>query len=376
MGVFWEMRSKKSVLFIANKCPHYRIPLFNALAEKFDIDFVFTHEEKKITGLKASQKILRGIGRGKFKVHFGILKEIKTREYDSVVMLPPDPLHLIDNLIIYRFLRKHNIPFSFYVGRWEYKNTPFKQRISEPFYRIMLRNAKSCICYGSKAKEWLVSQGVSKDKIFISYNINPEVYDNLRKSVTQKDGKGETILYVGRLIKRKGVDYLLRAFSEIRKTNGNVRLILIGGGDFYKLGEKSEEFELKTLASKLNIEKDVVFLGHQGKAAIDSWYKKSDLFVCPSITLDNGEAWGHVIEESLSFGLPVITTDAVGAGYDLIEGGVNGFIVPEKDSGRLHEKIKSILDDPLLLEKMSKESRATLKKKKFSFEEIVNQFKF
>lgn len=367
------MKNKK-ILFIANKVPNYRVPLFNELSKKIDLTFLLTHEEKKIKGLNVKYKLLSGVGKGKFKIHFSILKELKKEKYPHVVLLPPDPLHLIDNLLTYFYLKKNKIPFTFYVGRWEYKNKPLKQKLTEGIHRKMLRNTKSCVCYGSLSKDWLLSLGVKEKDIFISYNINPEIYKNFkerRKKLPEFKNK-KVVLYVGRLIKRKGVDYLIKSFSEIK--DKDALLVIIGGGDFYKLGAKSEEAKLKRLVKNLGIEKRVMFTGALSPKETKEYYKSADIFVCPSITLDVGEAWGHVIEESMSFGLPVVATGAVGAAYDLIEEGKNGFIIPERNSEELKKTIQKLLKDKKLRDNMGNESKRIIQQDKFSFESIVDKW--
>lgn len=365
---------KNKILFITNKAPPYRIPLFNKLSKRLNIKFVFTHENNKIKGLNAKYVLVKGVGKGKFKIHFELKKILEKEKPNKVVMLSPDPLHVIDNLIIYRHCKRNKIPFSIMVGRWEYKNTPLKQKITEPFYKPILRNANKLIVYGTKSEEWLLNRGVLKSKIIKAYNINPEIYKNFnvkRKKLPEFKNK-KILLYVGRLIKRKGIDYLIKAFSKIK--DKDAILVIAGGGDFYHLGAKSEEYKLKELVKELNLEKKVIFTGSISSEETKQYYNSAYIFICPSITLDVGEGWGHVIEESMSFGLPVITTDAVGAAYDLIKNGKNGFIIPERNSEELKNKIEKILKDKKLEIKMGKESLRIIKQKKFSFEEIIKKW--
>ena len=260
------------------------------------------------------------------------------------------------------------------VGRWEYKNIPLKQKLTEPIYKKILKKADKLVVYGTKSEEWLFDRGIEKSKIIKAYNINPEIYSNFKekkKKLPELRNK-KVILYVGRLIKRKGVDYLIKAFSKVK--DKEAVLVLVGGGDFYKLGAKSEEAKLKELVKKLNLEDQVIFTGELSHQKTKEYYKSADIFVCPSITMDVGEAWGHVVEEAMSFGLPVITTDAVGAAYDLIEEGKNGFIVPEKDSENLEIKLEILLKDRVLRENMGKESFEIISSKKFSEKEILKNW--
>ena len=366
---------ENKILFIANKAPQYRIPLFNELAKRLNIKFVFTHEDKKIKELKADYELVKGVGYKKYKIHFSLINILRKEKPSKVVMLPPDPLQLIDNIFVSEYLKKKKIPFFIVVGRWKYKEKPLKQKITELFHKKILKNAECCLAYGSKSKDWLLEQGVKEKNIEIIYNINPHIYENFdeKKKKLLEFKNTKVILYVGRLLKIKGVDYLIKAFSELK--DKSVVLVLVGGGDFYNLGAKSEEKELKDLIKKLRIEKRVVFTGHLLPEKTKKYYKSADIFICPSITYKQGEAWGHVVEEAMSFGLPVIATDAVGAAYDLIENGKNGFIVPEKNINALRNAIEKILRSKKLKDNLGKESKKIIKSKRFSFKNILEKWR-
>lgn len=365
---------KNKILFVTNKAPHYRIPLYNELAKKLNIKFILTHESGRVNGLEADYENVSGIGKGKFKIHFALTKILKKEKPDRVVFLPPDPLHLFDDLILHRYCKKNKIPYTLPVGRWEYKSKPLKQRATEQSYIKILKGADKLVVYGTKSEEWLIVRGVDKKKIVKAYNINPDIYGNFHYKPKGKFKWGDKkfILFVGRLLKVKGIDYLIKAFSEFKQKNYS--LTLVGGGDFYKLGAKSEEHRLKELVKKLNLNEKIIFSGALKPEETKDYYSHASLFVLPSITYGFGEAWGHVIEEAMSFGLPVVATDAVGAAYDLIEDGKNGFIVPEKDSEKLKGAIEKVLNNEKLRAQMGAESLKVIKQKKFSFEEIVKKW--
>ena len=94
----------------------------------------------------------------------------------------------------------------------------------------------------------------------------------------------------------------------------------------------------------------VHFLGFQKKERLAEFYKAADLFVLPT----REDIWGLVINEAMAYGLPVITTDRCVAGLELVEDGVNGYIVPVEDAQTLAEKIHAVLQSDL--EKMGQAS--------------------
>jgi len=118
-----------------------------------------------------------------------------------------------------------------------------------------------------------------------------------------------TFLYVGRLIKGKGVEQLIKQFNRnFASKNSNLRIV--GSGD--------QEYYLK---NKYESEK-VIFLGKKLNDDLVQELHTASCLVCPS----DFEPWGLVVNEALSSGLPVVTTKEVGANYDLIKGKNTGMI--------------------------------------------------
>ena len=101
------------------------------------------------------------------------------------------------------------------------------------------------------------------------------------------------------------------------------------------------------------------FIDFVQKDALPQYYAIADVFVLPSTE----EVWGLVINEAMACGLPVISTDKVGASIDLIKQGVNGYVIPASDVDRLFESLEMILSDSKLKSSMGKAS-----------EEIINDF--
>ena len=131
--------------------------------------------------------------------------------------------------------------------------------------------------------------------------------------------------------------------------------LLIGGdGDFKR--------ECEQLSEELKI-KNMLFLGEISQNEVGVYYKTCDVFVLPSVFLRNPtgtysyEAWGLVINEAMSFGLPIITTNAVGAAFDLVKDGYNGFIVKNNNAEDLYKALIKILSNHDMAKKMGERSR-------------------
>ena len=134
----------------------------------------------------------------------------------------------------------------------------------------------------------------------------------------------------GQMIHRTGLDVLLKAAKDLDPDTG---IYFVGG-------EPKEEY--LNLQKELNLT-HVHFLGFQKKETLAKYYKASDLFVLPT----REDIWGLVINEAMAYGLPTITTDRCVAGLELIEDGVNGYVVPVGDTAVLAEKIRSVLASDL-----------------------------
>lgn len=354
----------KKILFVTNKAPPYRIPLFNELGKREQVDFLFTHEDKKIRGLKARYGLISGFKKGKVRITPKLRSKIIN--YSVVIFLPTDFGHLIDNLLMYELCIKKKIPYIIWSERWDYKKIPLKDKFSKIFYKKIIKNSSAVIVSGRKAFDYHLSLGIEKEKIFIAPDASEILYDKnkidkLKRQILKKYKlkNKKIILYVGRLISRKGVNYLISAFSKLK--NENAMLLIVGGGDFYNLGEKSIEFKLKEQVKKLNLEKKIIFTGEINHSDTAAYYFLADVFVMPSITEKISEPWGLTLNEAIQFGLPVIATDAVGAAYDLIKNGKNGFMVKEKSSKELKKTIEKIINNEKLRNKMGKESLKIIK---------------
>lgn len=141
------------------------------------------------------------------------------------------------------------------------------------------------------------------------------------------------VLYVGSISVRKGIRYLIAAFKRLEIPDK--KLTIVGPAEQISGIEGIE------------ITDDIVFAGVLKGAALEKVYQQADVFCLPTIE----DGYGLVLGEALSYGLPLITTTNSG-GIDLISEGVEGFIVPIRDSLAIYEKLKMLSSDSQLLIKM------------------------
>jgi glycosyltransferase involved in cell wall biosynthesis len=150
-------------------------------------------------------------------------------------------------------------------------------------------------------------------------------------------------LAVARLVERKGLGELIRAFASLPR----------GGYELEIVGDGPDERVLRELAVKLGVAHEIVFRGPLNREGVARRYRAADLFTLPS----SAEAFGNVFAEALASGLPVIGSD-VGGIPELIEHGVNGFLVTPGNPQTLAQAIQYLADDPELRMAMSLRNRA------------------
>lgn len=236
----------------------------------------------------------------------------------------------------------------------------WRRTLSLPLVKLIIRGARGYIAYGTRAKEYLVTLGAPEERIAISFNtvdieyfraahdaVRPAEIDALRAELGITTPR--VVLYVGQLIERKGARTLIDAYARVKPALPDVGLILVGYG--------MEEESLRQYVAERGIA-DVAFGGAVDVFAMPRYYALADLFVLPSYE----EVWGLVLNEAMACGLPVITTDRVGASVDVVREGENGAIVPAGDATALAAAIMNILDTPGRAEAMGAASRVLIER--------------
>ena len=158
-----------------------------------------------------------------------------------------------------------------------------------------------------------------------------------------------TVLFVGRLVEKKGCAHLLRAMAEVRRQVTCARLIVIGDGPF-RLALEAEAVRLGVAAS---------FLGMQSPAQVRLWMASARVLAAPSITAANGDAEGlpMVLCEAMAMGLPVAAFRSSGIG-ELVCDGQTGLLAEERDEAAMARNIARLFQDEALHARLSLAGRA------------------
>lgn len=206
--------------------------------------------------------------------------------------------------------------------------------------RKTLQNAKSITVVSNAIKKEILKKLDSNLKIEVmSMGVDSKLFNPTKKDLSIKKKyniKGPFLLFVGRLVEKKGVSYLLDAMPKVLEENPKAKLMIIGTGPL--------EEKLKEQTKKLGIEKNIIFMGAIQNKELPKYYATADVFVGPSIKDEGGdtEGLGLTLVEAGMCGCWLVGSD-VGGISDIIKDGENGFLVKEKDTEDLAKKIISSL---------------------------------
>jgi glycosyltransferase involved in cell wall biosynthesis len=142
---------------------------------------------------------------------------------------------------------------------------------------------------------------------------------------------GVVFVYVGRLWKNKGLDYLFEAYRQVAASRQNVSLLVVGDGP----DEAAYRESMKHLPQ-------CVFAGFVQRTDLPMYYAAADVMVFPTL----GDPFGLVVEESMAAGLPIICTSSAGEIATRVPEGEAGYIVPPRDARAIAKRMLALIDEP------------------------------
>jgi glycosyltransferase involved in cell wall biosynthesis len=370
---------KPKILFVHHTAMWYRKPFFRKLSQLYDVEFLFTNVEgyNQTYGTQLSHEIpgIEGIHYQVVPNRWGIAWGAINRargEYDIFVGGSWDnPTDVLETFLFYFIVKMKGKTFILWREDWDWEVKTLKRRLAKFIAGFFSRGADAVLVPSIKHREFFTRLGVSSDKIFIMPNVSNltiKEEDYVNRNIIQRDldlKDKKIILFVGRLINLKGVQYLLEAFSRLQDKIGDLALIIVGDGECHG--------QLEELAHNLKIEEKVYFQGNIENDLLGAYYLLSNVFVLPSITTHHADACPLVVNEAMYFKKPVVTSDAVGTTF-MIKEGENGFVVPERDSEALYHALYNILKDPELEKNMGEASRKVIEGG-FTYQNMIDGFK-
>ncbi|AUP78169.1 glycosyltransferase family 4 protein [Flavivirga eckloniae] len=230
-----------------------------------------------------------------------------------------------------------------------------KQKFKNFFFeKLALKNADAYIAPTRFAgEETQKIFGLNKDKIkTIHYGLNLEGFVN----ETPQKFEANTLLYIGTIIRKKGVFELAKTFNKVIESVPDAKLILIGSdsGD-YKTGSHST-YELMEQIFTPQAKKQASYLGKVPYAQINEYIKSANVCAFPSFA----ETLGMVTIESMALQKPVVNTN-IGWAKELIDDQISGYLVHPDNIDLYAERIVTLFNDIDLCTKIGKHSREKVK---------------
>jgi glycosyltransferase involved in cell wall biosynthesis len=350
------------VVFVTNLCPHYRVKTFETLTRYCNLEFYFFSDGdewylwrghgKRVGNFKF--EYLPGINFAGMRLTPTLPIKLWRGNYDVFLKCIAGRFALPITYAVARLRRK---PFVLWTGLWTTLQTPF-HRLIFPLTRYIYRHADAIVVYGEHVRRYLIEQGVKGEKVFVaahavdnamySQPVPREALQNLREKLGLCP-KDRVVLYLGRLEESKGVTYLVQAFSEL----GHKDAVLLF------VGEGSQTAFVQRQVAELGLTDRVRFVDYIPPEETPPYYALAHVAVLPSVTTPTQkEPWGLVVNEAMNQGVPVIATEVVGAAAGgLVQDGINGFVVPERDSSALADALRKIMVNPATRDEMSCHAR-------------------
>lgn len=236
------------------------------------------------------------------------------------------------------------------------ENKGLLQLVTTTLYKYALRKAQKVFFQNLENKDFMINKGIVK----CEYDVLPGSGVNLNNYCVSEYPNGDTIdfLFVSRIMKEKGIDQYLDAAIVIRKKYPKTRFHICG------FCEEAYEDKLKRLSNA------GVIIYHGLVKDMASMYERMSCIVHPTYY---PEGMSNVLLEASACGRPIITTDRSGC-REIVDDGVNGYIVEEKNSNALIDKIELFLNKSI--EERKKMGLAGRKKveREFDRQLVVNAY--
>lgn len=321
------------VLYVTNIAAPYRVDFFNDLSKYCDLTVLF--ERKKavdrndewynnafsFNGIFLKSK---NIG-NEAAISFEVIKYLK-QKYDLIILGGySSPTAIIASL----YMKFSKIPYILNAdgGFINYS----ERKINKFIKTFFISSAKYWLSSGKETNKYLVYYGANEKNIYNFPFTSLKESDILKEPISIEAKKklkrnfnisyDKVILSIGQFIPRKGFDWMIEAYKDLDKSIG---IYIIGGKPTNEYLKLKEKYKMDNL----------YFVDFQDKESVLNWYRSADLFVLPT----REDIWGLVINEALSQGLPVITTNKCIAGLELIEDGKNGYIIDVENKEMLLKK--------------------------------------
>lgn len=257
-----------------------------------------------------------------------------------------------------RYARRYNLPLVITFHGKDVSLLRSDERFKRPDYwpyaalsRRMLSEMTLGLCASTELQDLLLEFGVPQHKLRIHrLGIDLNLFQR-----NPKERAVPEVVMVGRLVEKKGFRYGIEAFAQVTNHGVDAHLTIVGDGP--------ERESLQTLVQSLGVQSRVTFAGILRSAEIATLLGNADVLLCPSVVAKNGDRESGLIvakEASAAGAVPVGTLH--GGIPEIVDDGVTGYLVRERDSAQLGDRLERVLRDPTLRKSMSLAARAKMER--------------
>jgi hypothetical protein len=328
-----RMQHKHKVAFVTIVPSPYQRDLFGALAAREEVDLSVYYLESAEPdspwpekALRPFEKILSG-----FLIPFGNVRAYVNwplpdlSEADVVVLSSYSSF--TGQMLMRGQLRGQR--WLFWGERMRPQTT--LKHIVQTQLAAPITKATGVVAIGSAAEQDYRSRFPQLQHFCIPYHCDLSSFFSIDRNPDTR--QATTFFFCGQMIERKAVDILLLAFDRLIASGVEARLLLVG-----REAELPEFMKLVGSETKAKIQ----YEGFQAPENLPAYFAQADVFVLPS----RHDGWGVVVNQALAAGLPIITSEAVGAGLDYVENGTNGMRVAAGNVNDLYEAMRSLAINP------------------------------
>ena len=345
----------------------YRIPLFNALAQRGDIDLHVIFLAETDPGLrdwkvyrneiKFSYQVLRSwrckIGKHNWLLNAGIGHALESGRPAAILCGGYNYLASWQALL---WAQMHATPF-FLWSESSLQDSRSGHPVVEFLKAEFMRHCSGFVVPGRAALDYLRFHSIGEDKIYTAVNaVDNDFFASAaqcaRRNADQRRTELELpnryFLFAGRLVREKGVFELLSAYATLDAAlRQQIGLVFVGDGAARQALE----------AESCGVTPGTIkFAGFAQREQLASYYALAEMLILPTYT----DTWGLVVNEAMACGLPVILSNVAGCGADLVTDHWNGRIVPPKDVKALATAMGTLASQTDLLTRMSINSKSRI----------------
>ncbi len=230
-----------------------------------------------------------------------------------------------------------------------YDITQFVKKYGNNVYDHLFKRGDIFLPISERWKNELVNMGCDEQKILVHrMGIDVRKYSSPERRI--KNDRKINILSIARLVEKKGIQYGVRAVASLIKDYPALEYTIVGDGPLRN--------EIESVIKEFDLDKNVKLLGWKTQEEIVTLLMAADIFLAPSVTGSSGDQEGIpvVLMEAMAQGLPVVSTYHSGI-PELVQDGVSGFLVPEKDVDALAERLTYMMDTPENLDELGRNGR-------------------